>query len=102
MSLAEVRRALAAPQAQLEGNAPVVPLDDCAYLQSNRIPKGLGLMFTKGHLVRIDVFEGGIGTVADSEERVKRLYSGHIVVKPHPYDPQGHYLIYLTAARGED
>jgi len=57
MSLREVRRVLGDAAARLKGNAPEVPLDDCAYLNSKRLPKGLGLMFAKGRVVRIDVNE---------------------------------------------
>jgi len=56
MSLVEAKRVLGDPAARLEGNVPAVPLDNCAYLNSKRLPKGLGLMFAKGRVVRIDVY----------------------------------------------
>jgi hypothetical protein len=100
MPLIEVRRVLRDPQAFLSGNDPEVPLDECAYLESKQLPKGLGLMFRKGIVVRIDIFEKGIRTasgaeVGDREDKIKRLYPGRITVEPHHYDPEnGHYLNY--------
>ncbi len=92
--------------AQLEGNAPEVPLNECAYLVSERVPEGLGFMFAKGRVVRIDVFSGGIRTAAgagigDSEDRIKQLYPGRITVEPHHYVPEGHYLKYVPADEAE-
>ncbi len=99
MSLAEVRRVLNAPRASLEGNEPDVPLDDCAYLVSKYLPDGLGFMFAKGRVVRIDVDRAGIRTVSgagvgDTEGRIQSLYSGRITIEGHQYDPDGHYLNY--------
>jgi hypothetical protein len=100
MPLVAVSRILRDPQAYLSGNDPEVPLDQCAYLESKAIPKGLGLMFSKGLVVRIDVFEKGIRTasgveIGDREDKIKRLYRGRITVEPHHYSPEtGHYLNY--------
>jgi hypothetical protein len=106
MSLVEVRRILADPLARLEANTPEVPLNTCAYLNSKAIPKGLGFMFAKGRVVRIDVFKAGIRTasgagVGDTEDRIRSLYSGRITVAPHHYDPQGHYLNYSPGDTAE-
>ena len=65
-------------------------------------------MFEGGRVVRIDISRAGIRTgagagVGDSEERIKRLYTGHITVEPHFYDHDGHYLTYspdTSADRG--
>jgi len=101
MPLVEVLRVLGDPTARLEGNVPEVPLENCAYLSSKRLPKGLGLMFAKGRVVRIDIYEGLIKTasgagIGDTEDRILRLYLGRIRVEGHHYDPDGHYLNYST------
>jgi hypothetical protein len=103
MSLATVRRFLRDPAARLEGNAPEVPLNKCAYLVSKGIPEGLGFMFAGRRVVRIDVSTAGIRTrsgvgVGDTEERIKQRYPGRITVEPHHYEPQGHYLNYSPAS----
>jgi hypothetical protein len=103
MSLSDVRRILGDPKARLEGNAPVVPLDECAYIRSERLPEGLEFMLAQGRLARIDVFKGAIKTVdsagiGDSEARISQIYSGRIRVEPHHYHPQGHYLHYLPTS----
>jgi hypothetical protein len=99
MSLAEVRLALNDPRANLSGNAPAVPLTECAYLESNSGPEQLGFMFAQGRVVRIDVFKMGIRTassvgVGDTEDKIKQLYRGRITIEPHHYIEKGHYLIY--------
>jgi len=104
MSVSTVRRVLGDDGAQLAGNEPDVPLSDCAYLESKRIPQGLGLMFAKGRLVRIDVFDGPTKTsngagIGDSEDRIKQLYTGRIKVGPHVYVDEGHHLNYVPAGR---
>jgi hypothetical protein len=81
-------------------------LNKCAYLESKRVPQGLGFMFAGGRVVRIDVSRAGIRTatgvgVGDTEERIKQLYPGRITVEPHPYEPQGHYLNYSPAGDDE-
>lgn len=78
MSVASIRRILGERRARLSGNEPYVPLNNCAYLSSKALPKGLGLMFANYPLVRIDVSEGptrnksGIG-IGDAEEKVKHV-----------------------------
>jgi hypothetical protein len=101
MSLGNVRRALADSSARLEGNGPDDDVDNCAYLNSRRLPKGVSLMFAKGKVVRIDIDQGPIKTasgagIGDTEQRIFRLYPGRIQVEGHHYDPSGHYLNYLT------
>ncbi len=51
MSLATVRRVLGDQTARLTGNEPEIPLNSCAYLQSTRVPRGLGFMFEGGRVV---------------------------------------------------
>lgn len=107
MTLAEVRKAIGDPRAYLRGNAPEVPLRECAYLESTVPPKGLGFMFAKGRVVRIDVFEIGVRTassagVGDTEEKIKQLYPGRITVEPHHYNVEkGHYLNYAPTNPAE-
>jgi hypothetical protein len=106
MSLATVRRVLGDQTARLEANGPEVPLNGCAYLESTRVPEGLGFMFAGGRVVRIDVFKVGIKTasgigVGETEDRVKQLYSGRVTIEPHPYEPEGHYLKYSPASGDE-
>lgn len=103
MSLADVRRVLHKPSARLEGNEPDIALSECAWLQNAGTPPGLGVMFAKDLVVRIDVRKAGIRTasgagIGDSEDRIKRLYPGHITVEPHHYDAAGHYLYYKAAS----
>ncbi len=106
MTLTEVRRVLSDTGARLEGNEPDVPLNECAYLKSQRLPSGIGLMFSQGRVVRIDVFEPFTKTstgagAGDSEDRIKKLYPGRIQVAPHPYVDEGHYLMYTPTPRAE-
>lgn len=99
MSLAEVRKVLGDQKAKLYGNEPVVPLEECAYLESRALKKGLGLMFARGLVVRIDIegpdFRTASGAgIGDTKERIQRLYRGRIRVERHHYLPDGHYLEY--------
>jgi hypothetical protein len=105
MTLAEVRVVLHDLKAYLAyGSLDPEPDDcECAYLETVRIPKQIGLMFQKGRLVRIDVIARGIHTasgaqVGDSEARIKKLYPGRIQIEPHHYIPEtGKYLNYSPA-----
>jgi hypothetical protein len=101
MTISDVRRALDDPQAHLAWVGREPDTSECAYLQSSSIPKPLGLMFQKGRLVRIEVREPGVRTasgagVGDTEDKIKRLYSGRLKIEPHKYLPEkGHYLRYI-------
>lgn len=100
MTLSEVRRVLKDRTAQLDTRVAGVALEECAYLESKAIPTGLGLMFARGRLVRVDVDAAGIRTVSgagvgDTEEKIKRLYPTRMTVEPHHYVPGGHYLNFL-------
>ena len=88
MSLSQVRRVLVDTKACLAGNEPDVPLNECAYLETERVPSGIGFMFAKGRLVRIDVFEGSTKTsdgagIGDSEARIKKLCPNRMTVESH-------------------
>jgi hypothetical protein len=106
MTLAEVRVALRDASAKLEGDDPDVPVDECAYLGSVAMPHGLGLMFRKNRVVQVDVSSANFQTasgaqVGDTEEKIKALYPERITVEPHPYDPDGHYLIYSPSEKSD-
>jgi hypothetical protein len=64
MSLSEVRRILADPQAALAWVGKEPDDSPCAYLRSAKIPQPLGFMFQHGRLVRIDVRGGDIRTAS--------------------------------------
>jgi hypothetical protein len=104
MSIAEVRRILNDETASLiYWEDPAPDNFECAYLESAKKPKDLGLMFQNGYLVRIDVHKREIqaasgARVGDSEERIKELYPGQIKVEPHDHiSKSGRYLIYKPA-----
>jgi hypothetical protein len=100
MSLSQVRTALEDPKAFLAG-IPAESVDQCAYVNSTRLPAPLGLMVQGGRVVRIDVRGPGIHTasgiqVGSTEGDVKRTYGPRIRIEPHKYDPDGHYLEYVA------
>ncbi|MBM3794796.1 MAG: hypothetical protein FJW31_12165 [Acidobacteria bacterium] len=105
MSLAEVRRVLGDPQASLEGLDPE-SVNNCAHVRSARLPDGLGIMFSKGRLVRLEAWYGEWRTAAgvrigDTEARVRQLYPGRIHVERHHYVETGHYLRYTPASSAD-
>jgi hypothetical protein len=82
------------------------PGDGCSYLASDALPKGLGVMLEGNLVVRLDIAAAGITTasgvgVGDTEEKIKTTYPGRIEVTPHKYDPQGHYLRYVSRDAGD-
>jgi hypothetical protein len=107
MSVAEVRSRIGDSDAYLvqaprqRRELPHEPDDSpCAYMVSARIPEQIGLMFERGNLVRIDVYDQGIRTasgaqVGDTESRILDVYPGKIDVQQHRYPPAGaHYMIF--------
>jgi len=105
MTLAEVRAVLSDRQARLENGIDDVPVSECSYVRSDRLPKDIGIMFAHGRIVRIDVFSGSYRTASGaaigySEEQIKSMYPGHIQVEPHHYT-DGHYLNYSPRSRAE-
>jgi len=107
MTLEQVRRVLGDRQAVLVGPYPNMPLEECAYLETSKTPKELGIMFMRGKVVRVDVWDPGIQTksgvsVGDTEDRVKQRYPGQIEVAPHHYDgPESHYLNYTPGSTSD-
>ncbi|MEO7041140.1 MAG: hypothetical protein ABI035_02660 [Gemmatimonadaceae bacterium] len=70
----------------------------CAYASFDNQPAGMRIMVVRGNVARLEVDSASIATglgvrVGDPESRVKELYGSRVVVKPHKYDPTGHYLI---------
>lgn len=68
----------------------------CA-IWSIRGVRGLGIMTTRGRLARVDAFMGTWRTIVgiqrgDSEAEIRDRYP-RIRTRPHPYDPDGQYLI---------
>jgi hypothetical protein len=106
-SIDQVRRVLGDPDAFLvqalrQGRElPREPDESpCAYMMTRRTPDQIGLMFSRGRLVRVDVYEPGIRTasgaqVGDTEARMLALYGARIAVRQHHYPPAGaHYMIF--------
>ena len=92
MTIAEATAAL--------GGALVVPANadtsGCDYVQWRGAPPGVMVMVDEHRVARVDVDSAGVATAAgarvgDSEERVKGLYPGRVVVSPHKYE-DGNYL----------
>jgi hypothetical protein len=61
---------------------------------------GLIVMVSNGRLVRIEVYDrspvatrSGIH-IGSTERDVADVYPGRITVEPHPYAPNGHYLVF--------
>jgi hypothetical protein len=114
VSIDQVRRVLPDPDAFLvqalrQGRElPREPDESpCAYMMTRRVPDQIGLMFSRGRLVRVDIYEPGIQTasgaqVGITEARLLALYGASIVVRSHHYPPAGaHYMIF-NAADPED
>ncbi|MBX7185989.1 MAG: hypothetical protein K1Y01_12670 [Vicinamibacteria bacterium] len=105
MTLREVRKAVRDPKARILDLDQKPTETGCAYLESSKVPAGMGVMFLHGLVARVDVFEPGIATVdgatvGDTEDRIKQLYPG-LLVEPHFYNPEGgHYL--RRSGRGAD
>ena len=86
--------------------AAIGPLGDTAKLNRDcdivsasdplRMPQGVSITQVDGRVARIDVENDSISTdkgvrVGDTEEKVKQLYGGSVIVEPHKYI-DGHYL----------
>lgn len=101
MSIDEVRHVLNDPEASVWIESGEGDDSGCVYLESNKLPESLGLMFQNRILVRFDIFEPGISTsegaeVGDSEDTVKQIYPDQIEVAPHHYIPEnGNYLYFI-------
>lgn len=85
----------------------VIPakLEECDFIKTKTGPKGIMLMVEKGEISRVDVTSGTTATmegakIGNTEERIKSLYPGQVVVQPHKYT-DGHYLV-VTPKNGGD
>jgi hypothetical protein len=91
--------------AALDGDFHVRGNSTCGYGSSGRAPKGVKFMLVDGAITRIEVDSGDVETtkgarVGDTEDRIRSLYPS-VVVTPHKYYPNGHYLT-VTPASGAD
>lgn len=91
MSATEVRRAGFRFKVRDFGN-----VDECAQVDILG-QKDVGLMFEDGRVVRIEIFSNKIPSlrgvrIGNTEEEVKSIYGSALVIEPHQYDPEGHYL----------
>lgn len=79
---------------------------ECDYARGVNGPEGVAFMVVNGRIRRVDVGTylpgmhpsevrtvSGIG-LGSTEDEVKRTYPGRIRVEPHPYNPDGRYLVY--------
>ncbi len=71
-------------------------INDCAQVEIPGEP-GIRLMFEAGRISRIEIDSPDIRSISgarvgDTENEIKRLYGGRLVVQPHQYDENGHYL----------
>jgi hypothetical protein len=65
--------------------------------------RGLAIMTIRGRLARVDVYRGTWRTstgiqIGDTEQEVRESYA-RLRTEPHPYDPDGQYLIVRGANR---
>ena len=91
MTVADASKAL--------GGALVVPAETaagCDYATWRGGPRGVHVMIDDGRIARVEIDSVGIATAAgarvgDTEERIRSLYPGRVIVTPHKYE-DGHYL----------
>ena len=93
MSVASAALALKSPVPSTTG------LDTaCAYVRFANAPPGMRIMVVNGNVARIEIDSTSIATglgarIGDPETRIHELYGSRVVVQPHKYTPNGHYLI---------
>ena len=96
MTLAEASRALGE---HLEPGEEETS-EGCSSVTPRSIPRGATLMVIHGRIERVDIEATGILTVSgvqvgSTEEEVHRVYPGQIRLRPHPDEPEWHYLIFV-------
>lgn len=69
---------------------------ECAYVPDNLLPPGVSVMVENGAIARVEIDSGRIATaegarIGDTEDAIRQLYHGRVVVTPHKYTG-GHYL----------
>lgn len=73
--------------------------EGCSYLAGTAGTRlHANVMLSNDTVVRFDVLDSTIATaegarVGDTEDRIRRLYAGHLVEQPHKYVAGGRYLI---------
>jgi len=72
----------------------------CFYVASESGPSGVKFMIVDNQIRRVDITESTTSTlsgarVGDAEKTILKLYGNKIVVEPHKYDEQGHYIIFV-------
>jgi hypothetical protein len=75
---------------------------DCAYIPDDRLPHGVSVMVENGMVARVEIDSGAIATaegarIGDTEDAIRQLYRGHVVVTPHKYT-DGHYFTVKPSA----
>ena len=78
---------------------------DCAYIPDDLLPPGVGVMIENGVVARVEIDSGGIATaegarIGDTEDAIRQLYHGHVVVTPHKYT-EGHYFTVVPLAAAD-
>lgn len=92
MTLAQLNAAL-----HEKFSLPAEKEDQGCFYVSTRGHDSIAFMIENGRLVRIDVNEAGVVTVAgvqvgDSESHARQVYGARMKVTPHAYTETGHYL----------
>lgn len=103
MTTAEATRA-AGTAIELDPNAGPDP-SICGFATSEEGPD-VSFMVIDGVIQRVDVSPpsrvvtvSGVG-VGATEAEVLGVYQGGVRVEPHPYVPEGHYLVYESSSQG--
>jgi hypothetical protein len=78
---------------------PTEPEGGCGYVRPSAAPRGVAFMVIDTLIERVDVYKGDVTTlsgahIGSTEDEVKAMYPARIEVEPHPYNPEGHYLVY--------
>jgi hypothetical protein len=78
--------------------------DLCSYAEPQVNLKGISFMIEKGRIARVDIDNKQITTIrgakiGNTQEQIMKMYSGQIIVTPHPYQGRqpynGKYLTFV-------
>jgi hypothetical protein len=104
-SIGPIKIGMTVRQAEKRAGLRLKPVDtypspSCFYVASKQIPAGVNFMVVNKQIRRVDMTEATVSTlsgarVGDTKQKILKLYGKKIVVEPHKYDEQGHYLIYM-------
>jgi hypothetical protein len=80
-----------------EKNFEYEEYENCHYIEIEGV-YGVSLMVVQGVIARIDIGNDNIETeagasIGDSESNIMNIYKNKLIIRPHPYDDDGHYLI---------